>query len=762
MRAYLAVLKDSFREAFASRVLWILLALTTLVLVALAPLGLSEKPATVFRQNNILNLPGLVSKIEMQGSADAPSPGKQIWNRWSDAFKSKLASRSAEENGISSVRLDSDVIDELNKLLVDRTFYDAKAWSGIELNAETKQLAEKSSGKLTDEEGKRLNRLLLEAAYPAEIASTKSQLSISYLVWPVTETSITRKEAEPQIKAIVAGIISFFVGTLGVLAAILVTAPIIPQTFEAGAIDLLLSKPVSRPLLFLTKFAGGCAFILLNAAYFVIGLWLIVGLRFGIWSSRMLLTIPVFLFLFSIYYAVSSLAGVLWRNAVVCIVVTVLFWVVCFAVGTTKNLMEQVWLNSARLVKLVPAGETLFGVTEQGQVQQWRPGETNWEETFRVEQAPVPGARGGVPFFIPQQWTSQIYDSREDRLLAIESPQGGRGFGDFGRGPTLWSGSRKDGWTRRIVLGTVPPAGTSDLFVDGSQDVLAVGTLGVFRLSRNNTVQDGNDKGPESFVSIGPNPPLPLQTPLAAALNVSTGEIAFRSQGTVTVLNRNSDGTYSKKQSAEVAGDAGSLLAFGGSTMLAGLADGRVLLIDPATLKVKEEFSPAGETAPRFAIASADGNWFAMLFHNNQLWLFDAHAGKPANVSFRGQGDISAVAFNGADRLLVTDRVNRVTSYHIDPFLSEDRRAPALTLLERAYHYGIVPIYTIFPKPGELNNVVQYLLTEQDTVATNPNRGDDLSQRRAKINISGPVWSSLAFLAIVLTATCLYVRRTDF
>src|SRR5262249_9122182 len=150
--------------------------------------------------------------------------------------------------------------------------------------------------------------------------------------------------------------------------------------------------------------------------------WLIVGLRFDIWSGRMLLCIPVFLFLFAIYYAVSALAGVLWRNAVVCIVVTILFWAACFAVGTTKNLMEQVWLNSGRLVKLVPAGETLLGVTEQGQVQQWRPGEQNWDETFRAETSPT--ARG-VPFFVPQQWTNQEYDSRGDRLLAVETPLGG-------------------------------------------------------------------------------------------------------------------------------------------------------------------------------------------------------------------------------------------------------------------------------------------------------------------------------------------------
>ena len=758
MKAYLAVLKDSFREALASRVLWILLGLTTVGLAAVAPIGLSEKPATLLRQNSILNLSGLVSKIEMQGLAGTPSPGKQVWSRWDEDLKTQLSTAKTEEAGNSSIRLGPAVINEFNKLLPDRTFYDAQAWSGIELNAETKALVERSSS-LSDDEVKRRNRLLLEAAYPAEIASANVQLSISYLTWSVSETPLSRKEAEPIIKSIVAAIISFLVGTLGVLAAVLVTAPIIPQTFEAGAIDLLLSKPVSRPLLFLTKFAGGCAFILLNAAYFIVGLWLIVGFRFGIWSGRMLLCIPVFLFLFSIYYAVSALAGVLWRNAVVSIVVTILFWAACFAVGTTKNVMEQAWLNSDRLVRLVPAGESLLGVTEQGQVQQWRTGEEKWEDTFRAEQ-PSPAGRGGVPFFIPQQMSSPVYDSREDRLLAVETPLGGgRGFGNFGRNSTLWIGSHTENWTRR--QGTVPPVGTTELFVDGMQDVLAVGPEGVFRLARNRVAAGGDDKAAESFMPAGPNPPLALQTPLVSALNVATGEIAFRSRSTVTVLARSSDGTYAKKQSAEIDGGGGSILAFGGSTLLAGLADGRVMIFDAANLKVQHEFSPAGTTAPRFAVASPDGKWFAVLFHNNKLWMFDAGAGKPAGVSFSGQGDISAAAFNGADRLLVTDRVNRVTSYQLEPFQTESRRAPALAVLERAYHYAIVPIYTIFPKPGELNNVVSYLLTEQETVAANPNN-EDLSQRRVKINIYGPIWSSLAFLVVVLTFTCLYVRRTDF
>lgn len=756
MRAYLAVLKDSFREAFASRVLWILLALTTLVLVALAPIGLSEKPATQLRQDSILNVSALVSKIERQGRTADPSPGKQIWDRWGDDFKTRLANRVGVESGNVSVELVPDLLDALNKLLPERKFYDPAAWRGVNLNDETKALAGRPADRLTDDEVKRRNRLLLEMAYPAEIASGRAELSISYLVWPVTESSLSRKEAEPVIKTIVATIMNFFVGTLGVLAAILVTAPIIPQTFEAGAIDLLLSKPVSRSLLFLTKFAGGCAFILLNAAYFIFGLWLIVGLRFDIWSGRLLLSIPIFLFLFAIYYAVSSLAGVLWRNAVVSIVVTILFWAACFTVGTTKNVVEQNLLNSSRLVKLVPAGDSLFGVTEQGQVQQWSAASEKWEETFRTEGTASP--RGG-PFSTPSQRSAPVYDSRGDRLLTVETPFGGRGFGGPDRTPTLWTGTRTDGWTRR--KGPAAPAGTTELFLDGKGEILAVGTQGVFRLSRTEAKEGGGDPATESFIPAGPNPPLQLQVPLAFSLNASTGEIAIRSKSTITVLERNSDGNYARKKEAEIVGAEGAVLAFGGTTLLAGLADGRILLLEPATLKVQQEFSPAGETAPRFASAAPNGRWLVVLFHNNDLWMFDARAGKPTGASFTGQGNISAAAFSGDDDLLVTDRVNRVTSYKLEPLQQGDRRAPALTTLERAYYYAIVPIYTIFPKPGELGNVVSYLLTEQETVATRPG-SEDLSQRRVKVNVYGPVWSSLAFLVVVLTFTCLYVRRTDF
>ena len=46
MRAYFAILKDSFREAIASRVLLIALAGIVVVLLLLAPFGLSTDKST--------------------------------------------------------------------------------------------------------------------------------------------------------------------------------------------------------------------------------------------------------------------------------------------------------------------------------------------------------------------------------------------------------------------------------------------------------------------------------------------------------------------------------------------------------------------------------------------------------------------------------------------------------------------------------------------------------------------------------------------
>ena len=63
MRPYLAIIADSFREALASRVLWILLVLITLLLAALVPLGYRSEQTAEFRQGDFLDARALVEAI---------------------------------------------------------------------------------------------------------------------------------------------------------------------------------------------------------------------------------------------------------------------------------------------------------------------------------------------------------------------------------------------------------------------------------------------------------------------------------------------------------------------------------------------------------------------------------------------------------------------------------------------------------------------------------------------------------------------------
>ena len=74
---------------------------------------------------------------------------------------------------------------------------------------------------------------------------------------------------------------------------------------------------------------------------------------------------------------------------------------------------------------------------------------------------------------------------------------------------------------------------------------------------------------------------------------------------------------------------------------------------------------------------------------------------------------------------------------------------------EKAYRWLIRPIYTVFPKPGELSDLVRYVVSADDTKA-------GLLGGRKKLNVWQPLWSSLAFMVAILALSCVYVSRKDF
>jgi ABC-type transport system involved in multi-copper enzyme maturation permease subunit len=130
------------------------------------------------------------------------------------------------------------------------------------------------------------------------------------------------REVIRQIMAFLTGFINFAALVLSIFA----TASIIPNTMEKGSIDLLLSKPVSRNQILLGKFLGSMLIVLANIAYYIIGMWLIFGVRTGYWNPGFLAVTLSITYTFFVLYAAMMLIGVTSRSSALTIIILYVFY----------------------------------------------------------------------------------------------------------------------------------------------------------------------------------------------------------------------------------------------------------------------------------------------------------------------------------------------------------------------------------------------------------------------------------------------------
>lgn len=769
MTPYLAIIKDSFREAFASRVMPFLLVMFTLVLLVLAPLGLREESASELKFDDVIDARTLVVRMKEAADSDAASPGRHIWNRMPAATKDDL-SPDEGDNG-KRVRLSGKLRTELVRQLKEPGFFDAAAWKDVELSEEGRKLADTPASQLNESQIARRNRLALEAAFPAYIAPTpKTSVELTYFGGEfflgnfLSQLSVEREDVQKMVQGLLAGFCTYFLGKFGVFIAILVSAAIIPRMYEAGSIDLLLSKPVSRTMLFLTKFFSGCAFILINVAYFMFGLWLIVGLRFGIWSGKLLLTIPVFLFVFAIVYSFSALAGVLWRNAIVSVMVAVMAWLFCMGLGIVRGAMDGLW-NSDSIATIVPAGDGLLATTKAGTTSRWDEKTGSWQEVFSGAAA-IP-ARGSMGFFSPL--IGPVYDGTHGQIVAVQvmpSPMGLQGGGNVGR---VVIGRREQEWS--ATNGIQAPSGTSRLFIDRKGRLLAAGNQGVYRCDGDLTDShrpfkvfglDIADKPKVAqFVRVGPADSSIWFSPFSIGHNPVDDSLIVFDRGRLRTYELNGKDEYERKADRTIDTKLPAVVACGASAALFALEDGSIQILDRATLETKETVTPFGKSEPRSIAVSPDGRWFAVLFHQKNVWLYDAQSGKGSDRGIAGQGDITAATFSTDGKLLVAHRTTRVSRYTVDTLSRESELVPPANWPERIYRYIVIPLHTVLPKPGDLDYLIGYLFTDQKSEAS-PGSEGNLQTERNVVDVWTPVWSNLIFLSVILGLTSWYISRKDF
>jgi len=118
------------------------------------------------------------------------------------------------------------------------------------------------------------------------------------------------------------GALAAFLYGFGLFLAVFASAGLIPTIFEPGRIELLLSKPVSRHHILLGRYLGNLAVISFNMLYLVLSVWLILGVKTGIWTYQFLYSSLFSIFVFAVLLTIVLLVAVLSESAVLATMVT--------------------------------------------------------------------------------------------------------------------------------------------------------------------------------------------------------------------------------------------------------------------------------------------------------------------------------------------------------------------------------------------------------------------------------------------------------
>lgn len=123
------------------------------------------------------------------------------------------------------------------------------------------------------------------------------------------------------------------------ILALISTAGIIPDMVSGGTIEPMLSKPIGRIRLFLTKYLTGLLFVGLQILVFATGCLLVLGIRAGIWEFGLFLAVPIVLAFFSYLFAFCVLVGLVTRSTIAALLLTILFWLMIFIANTGDSIM---------------------------------------------------------------------------------------------------------------------------------------------------------------------------------------------------------------------------------------------------------------------------------------------------------------------------------------------------------------------------------------------------------------------------------------
>jgi ABC-type transport system involved in multi-copper enzyme maturation permease subunit len=373
---YLAILKDSMREAIDTKVFYAMLAMSLVLIVLVGSIGFrpiegAEALPAMLRTGQFTSVspergksPSLFAKRRMLASVNI-SGIKQLTDASAPSARDYAFTLTIDEQ--MPFALD-DVVDFWSKPTP------ADAHPGMEFqnrqNLKTKLVSNQLVEEFIKEQFATTADLTLDkvtmkvlqspANEPGQGLTTLGKYSFDIQTkgragtkaWP-SDISLFFGLVDPQagffrntsgiwVFTVENTIVNSIGGWVALLVGVVITSFFIPNMLRKGTIDMLLAKPIHRPVLLIYKYIGGLTFMFLSSCVAIGGVWFVLGLRSGDWSPGFVLTIFTLTFFFAILYSVSALIGVLTRTPIVAILVTCIVWFGLWLVGQIYSALTMI------------------------------------------------------------------------------------------------------------------------------------------------------------------------------------------------------------------------------------------------------------------------------------------------------------------------------------------------------------------------------------------------------------------------------------
>ncbi len=188
---------------------------------------------------------------------------------------------------------------------------------------------------------------------------------------------------------------------------IVMSASFIPSMLEKGTIDLILSKPVSRTKLILSKFLSIVLLSFLIIAFLILIIWIIISVKSNIWYFPFLSSILWLTYIFAILYSLELLIGLITQSTVMSLLITLFVLFPLTALLSVRESMVFSFVKSDSiqfifnfLYYIFPKPwdlrESCIAMIEGIQIQSW-----------------IPAVSSGI-FFLVMLSLSVYYFSRKD------------------------------------------------------------------------------------------------------------------------------------------------------------------------------------------------------------------------------------------------------------------------------------------------------------------------------------------------------------